>query len=239
MTKSLWKWCAVSVGMFLLAGSAQAGYSVDVYVDNVFAYTVVDNMMGDDNPIAGDIRHEFLLSDVMNRWQAAGTIFAEGGLDGVPPVSTVVTDTLIEKIANVPLNNGVIDFVHHYAASGLQTHSASIDGVFDNTIDNEVRGASLLYSASVTNYDLGSFFTGLYAGPGPEPFMGDIGPVVTPTTIEHHMELLFYLDSLGDSIEMFNSAEIHTVPEPAGALLLVGLLGLRASRRGREGRRQR
>jgi hypothetical protein len=223
---------AFTLGILLITRPVVAGFAIDVYVDNIIAYQVVDNGLGDNNPALGDIEHHFLLSDAMNRWGADGVIFAEGGYNGVPPVSTVVTDTLIEKIANVPLNIGEIDFVHHYAASGLQSHTASIDGVFDNTIDHEVRGASLQYLADINGQSLGAFATGLYAGPGPWGFMGGLGPLILPTTTEHHMELRFYLDSLGDSIQMFNSAEIHTTPEPAGAVLIWALGVIIASRRG-------
>lgn len=217
----------VALGLLTLARPAWAGFSIDVYIDNVIAYQVLDNSPDDANLAIGDIEHHFLLTDAMNIWQAGGTIYAEGGFNGVPPVSTVVTDTLIEKIANVPLNVGEIDFVHHYAASGLQSHTASIDGVLDNTIDHEVRGASFEYRADINGQPMGTYGTGFYAGPGPHPFMGGLGPLVLPTTTEHHMEMRFYLDSIGDSIEMFNSAEIHTIPEPA-CVALIGLAGAMA-----------
>lgn len=236
MTRKRLLHAAFILCLVLVARPAMAGFAIDVYIDNIIAYQVVDNAAGDINPAVGDIEHHFLLTDAMNRWQADGVIFAEGGFNGVPPVSTLVTDTLIEKIANVPINVGEIDFVHHYAASGLQSHTASIDGVFDNTIDHEVRGADLLYLASINGQSLGGFGTGFYAGPGPHPFMGNLGPLVLPTTTEHHMTLRFYLDSLGDSIELFNSAEIHTVPEPASAVLILALGVVFASRRSRSTR---
>lgn len=233
MTRLTLGQAAIIAVTLLIARPAVAGYSVDVYIDGVFSYAVLDNAAGDSNPAVGDIEHHFLLTDVANRWQAEGDVLALGGFDGVPPVSTVVTDTLIEKIANVPIFSGELDFIHHYAASGLQSHSASIDGVFDNTVNHEVGGTSLLYQASVTGYDLGTFATGIYSGPGPHPFMGGVGPVVTPTTIEHHMHMQFYLDTLGDSIELFNSAEIHTVPEPVGLGLILMAAAAWSARRGR------
>jgi len=217
--------------LLALPRTAWAGFSIDVYIDNIIAYQVLDNSPDDADLTVGNIEHHFQLNDMQNRWEATGVILAEGGFNGVPPVSTVVTDTLIEKIANVPLNVGQIDFIHHYAASGLQSHTASIDGVFDNTIDHEVRGADLLYLADINGQPLGAYGTGFYAGPGPHAFMGSLGPLVLPTTTEHHMTLRFYLDSLGDSIEMFNSAEIHTTPEPAGAALVIAACMLVVSRR--------
>lgn len=233
MTRSGFLCASFTVGVMLLSRSAIAGFSVDVYVDNLPVYAVMDNSPQDANPVLGDIEHHFVLTDAQNRWEADGTLYAEGGYNGQPPVSTVVTNTLIEKIANVPLFVGEIDFVHHYAASGLQTHTASIDGVFDNTINHLVGGASLQYTAEINGQSLGGYATGFYTGPGPEPFMGSLGPLVLPTTTEHHMEMRFYLDALGDSIELFNSAEIHTVPEPAGAVMLAALGAIFASRRAR------
>jgi hypothetical protein len=233
MTTSAFRLAVITVGMLLLARPAMAGYSVDVYVDSIPIYSVMDNSSQDSNPVVGDIQHHFVLTDAMNRWQAEGDIFAEGGYNGVPPVSTVVTDTLIEKIANVPIFDGQIDFYHHYAASGLQSHSATIDGQFDNTLTHVVGGASLQYTADVMGTSLGTYVTGLYSGAGPSAFMGGVGPVLLPTTTEHHMMMRFYLDSLGDSIEMFNSAEIHSVvPEPAG-LMFAAVGAVLASRRGR------
>ena len=229
----------VSRGLFatsiaLLATPALAGFSVEVKVDNIIVDNVIDNGVGDLNPVVGDIHYQFSLQDAGNIWLAEGDLFAEGGFNGQPPVSTIVTNTLIEKIADVPIIAGEIDFTHHYAASGLQSHTAIIDGQFDNEIDHNVQGASLEYYADINGQSLGSFVTGIYVGPGPEPFDDFLGPLLLPTTTEHHMKLRFYLDSPGDSIELFNSAEIHTVvPEPAAWLLL--LTGVLSSLyRGRE-----
>ena len=102
-------------------------------------------------------------------------------------------------------------------------------------LDHEVKGVSLEYYADINGQNLGGYNTGFYAGPGPELFNGNLGPLELPTTTEHHMKLRFYLDSLGDSIEMFNSAEIHTVvPEPTACALLLtaaGALVISRSRR--------
>jgi hypothetical protein len=226
----------ISIGVTLFAIPAIAGYSIEVLVDNVPVGLVMDNGPDDLNAAVGDIWYHFQLNDVQNRWQAEGDVFAEGGYDGVPPVSTIVTNTKIEKIANVPINDGEIDFVHNYAASGLLQHFAVIDGVFDNTIDHEVKGASLDYSASINGQSLGFFGTGFYAGPGPEPFDGMLGPIWLPTTTEHHINMRFYLDSLGDSIELFNSADVHTrVPEPAsGCVMAVAAMFMLAWRHRRK-----
>jgi MYXO-CTERM domain-containing protein len=236
MAGSIFARAALAVGVMLFAGPVLAGFSIEVRVDNVPVGLIVDDGPDDLNDDDGDIWYHFQLTDAQNRWEAEGDIFAEGGYNGVPPVSTVVTNTLIEKVADVPIFAGEIDFFHNYASSGLQTHTASIDGVFDNTIDHNVQGASLEYSADVNGQSMGGFATGIYTGPGPEPFDSTLGPLLTPTTTQHHMKLRFYLDSLGDSIELFNSAEIHTrVPEPATwGLGLVAVGAVLAARRRRE-----
>ena len=216
----------VKISVIVICSSAMAGTSVDVYVDNIFVETVFDNVFPDQNPVAGDIQYNFSLQDSNNIWLAQGVLFAEGGFNGQPPVSTVVTNTLIEKVTNDPIIAGEIDFTHNYAASGLQVHTAIIDGQFDNEIDHNVQGASLEYYADINGISLGSYVSGIYAGPGPEPFSDVLGPLPLPTTTEHHMKLRFYLDSIGDSIELFNSAEIHTiVPEPISiSLAMLALL---------------
>jgi hypothetical protein len=225
MIRSVVRRMAFTVAAMLIASPAMAGYSIEVLVDAIPVGLIADNGPDDLNAAVGDIWYHFQLMDAQNRWLAEGDVFAEGGYDGVPPVSTIVTNTLIEKIANVPLLDGQIDFIHNYAASGLLSHVANIDGVLDNTIDHEVKGVSLDYSADINGQSLGSFGTGFYAGPGPLPFDDVLGPLVLPTTTEHHMRLRFYLDSLGDSIELFNSAEIHSgVPEPSlGGFVLIAI----------------
>ena len=232
MAKSIFQCTAFTIGLMLIASPAMAGYSIEILVDDLPVNLIVDNSPDDLDNNVGDIWYHFQLTDVQNRWEAEGDIFAVGGFDGQPPVSTIVTNTLIEKVADVPIFSGEIDVIHNYAASGLLPHTALIDGQFDNTIDHEVKGASLDYFASVNGQSLGSFITGIYAGPGPEPFDGALGPLLLPTTTEHHMTLRFYLDSLGDSIELFNSAELHSgVPEPAAwAFVLVALITIAASR---------
>lgn len=226
MAHSVFTRAVITATAMLVANSVMAGFSVEVRVDNILIDTIFDNVVPDLNPAVGDIQYHFVLQDQNNIWRAEGDVFAEGGFNGQPPVSTVVTNTLIEKIADVPIIAGEIDFTHNYAASGLQVHTADIDGQFDNQIDHNVQGASLEYYADINGQSLGSFVTGIYVGLGPAPFADTLGPLPLPTTTEHHMKLRFYLDSLGDSIELFNSAEIHTnVPEPS-ALALATILFL-------------
>ena len=168
-----------------------------------------------------------MLTDLANRWVAEGDIFANGGFNGEPPVSTIVTNTLIEKIADVPIFTGDIDIIHSYAASGLQTHTAQIDGQFDNTVDSDIGGARLEYIPTVSGQGMGAFDSGFVDGPGPIVFADTLGPLLLATTEEHHIFMRFYLDTLGDLIEMFNSAELHSTPEPAtGAVLTLAMLTL-------------
>jgi hypothetical protein len=91
----------MTVGLMLITSPSMGGYSVDVYIDNVLFNTVNDNGPGDANGAVGDILYNFNLSDAQNRWDATGVLIAEGGYNGQPPASTIVTDTLIEKVADV------------------------------------------------------------------------------------------------------------------------------------------
>ena len=229
----------IGMGLVLAAvGAVVAGFSLEVRVDNVLIDIITDNGLGDDNDDEGDILYHFELSDVANRWEAEGDVIANGGFNGEGPVSTIVTNTVIEKIANVPIFTGEIDFIHNYAASGLQIHTAEIDGQFDNSVDHEVGRTRLEYIPTVSGQGMGAYDSGFFVGTGPEPFGATLGPLLLATTDEHHIYMRFYLDTLGDKIEMFNSAELHTVsvasPEPSSfALALLGLLSLSMMRRRR------
>jgi hypothetical protein len=201
---------------------AQAGFSVELSVNGGFPAVYLDNAAPDLNPAVGDIEIDFAVSDA-------------------PPVSTIVTDTLIEKLT-AGLINGQIEVTHNYVVAGPAMHDAMIDGQFENTLGNPISFADLNYTATVNNYFIGSTYEGPAMGvPGPVPFSALLGPVATPTTTEHVHTLSFYLDSPGDAIRLFDSAEIHTfVPEPgtlalAGACLAVGMFRRRTRKRKRSG----
>jgi len=153
-------------------------------------------------------------------------VLATGG-GGTPPVSTIVTDTLIEKL-QPGLFFSQIEVVHNYAASGLSSHSANIDGQFENTLGNPISYAELFYTPRVNSQGMGTAHEGPVSGvPGPVPFADNLGPLLLPTTTEHEITIGFYLDSPGDAIRLFNSAALHTVvPEPASAGLALVALGL-------------
>lgn len=205
-----------------LAGGkiACAGFSVTLFVDGGQQPTVFDNGPGDLNPAQFDMTVPFTVSNLGNNWTATGVIYANGG-GGVPPVSTVVTDTLIEKLTP-GLHFGEIRVVHDYAASGVFSHTGELEGQFENVLGNPIGGAELNYIADVSGQNLGVFHDGPITGVLVHPFAQTFGPLVLPTTTEHSLTFQFYLDEPGDAIRLFDSAEIHSVPE-AGALLFTGM----------------
>ena len=201
---------------------AYAGFSIEISVDGGPVTTYLDNDgLFDLNPVEFDIEIPFTVGDVGNNWSATGTVLATGG-GGTPPVSTIVTDTLIENIGGQFLD-GQIRVVHNYAASGLFAHSATLDGQFENVLGNAIGYAQLSYSAAVSpGQSLGLLLEGpIINMPSPQPFVGgNLGPLLLPTTTKHEITLQFYLGDPGDAIRLFNSAEMHTsVPEPSTMVL--------------------
>lgn len=205
------------------ADSATAGFSIEISVDAGPAITYLDNGPEDLNLAVLDIEIPFTVGDVGNNWSATGTVLATGG-GGFPPVSTIVTDTLIENIGGQFLA-GAIHVKHNYAASGLFAHTATLDGQFENVLGNQIGLAELTFIAAVSpdhGQNLGLLHEGpVINSPSPQPFVGgDLGPLVLPTTIAHLITLQFYLGDPGDAIRLFNSAEIRTtVPEPSSMAL--------------------
>lgn len=215
---------------------ARAGYSVEISVNGGAPAIYLDNGAFDLNPAVFDLEIDFTVNDIGNNWTASGTVLATGGGDGVPPVSTIVTDTLIQKL--LPgLFFGEIEVVHNYAASGLLSHSAVLDGQFENVLGNPISYAELFYTPQVFpevfNVSMGTAHEGPVSGVlGPVPFDEILGPILLPTTTEHEITLGFYLDSPGDAIRLFNSAEIHTiVPEPTIQMLLLSAMASLVARR--------
>jgi hypothetical protein len=214
----------LAIGYLLSApGWAMAGFSIEISVDAGPAITYLDNGPEDLNLAPLDIEIPFTVGDVGNNWSATGTVLATGG-GGLPPVSTVVTDTLIENIGGQFLG-GAIHVKHNYAASGLFAHTATLDGQFENVLGNQIGFADLTFIAAVSP-DYGQNLGLLHEGPvnnspSPQPFVGgNLGPLVLPTTIAHLITLQFYLGDPGDAIRLSNSAEIRTVvPEPSGVVL--------------------
>jgi hypothetical protein len=218
----------LAIGVLLVAGGsvARAGFSVTMFVDGGQLPTIFDNVFPDMNPAPNDMTIPFTVGDIGNNWTASGVIYANGG-GGYPPVSTVVTDTLIEKLTP-GLHFGEIRVLHDYAASGVFTHSAHLDGQFENVLNNPIGGAELNFIADVSGQNLGVFHDGPISGVNVHPFAADLGPLVLPTTTQHALTFQFYLDEPGDAIRLFNSAEIHTGPEPSTMLLAaIALLGAR------------
>jgi hypothetical protein len=221
-----WRLTLMAVCILLAAADkAMAGFSIEISVDGGLATIYDDNGPDDINPAPFDIEIPFTVGDVGNNWSATGIVLATGG-GGTPPVSTIVTDTLIENIGGQFLA-GEIQVVHNYAASGLFAHTASLDGQFENVLGNAIGYADLRFFAEVyPGQSLGMIHEGPVIDlPSPQAFVGgNLGPLVLPTTIRHELTLQFYLGDPGDAIRLFNSAEIHTtVPEPSGVVL--GALG--------------
>lgn len=233
--------CRVNVPMIclMLVNSipAWAGFSVEISVDGGLPILFSDNGALDLNPAVGDIEIDFTVNDVGNNWTASGTVLATGG-NGGPPVSTIITDTLIEKL-QPGLFNGHIEVFHNYAASGLGSHSASLDGQFENTLGSVISYTDLLFTVQVNSQFVGSSYEGPADGvPEPVPFDAFLGPLELPTTTRHELSLFFYLDAPGDAIRLFNSAELRTiVPEPGTACLALMVLGSLAASRRRSERR--
>lgn len=153
-------------------------------------------------------------------------MLATGG-DGAPPVSTIVTDTLIENIGGQFLQ-GEILVVHNYTASGLGTHTATLDGQFENVLGNDIGYAELRLFADVNSQSMGMLHEGpAINSPSPQPFGGGMLALQLPTTTEHSLLFQFYLGDPGDAIRLFNSGELHTVvPEPSSVLLAVVGVGM-------------
>ncbi len=224
----------LSLGALLLEPRiALAGFSVEIGVNGAPPIVYLDNGALDLDPDAFDIQIDFQVADVGGFWTASGTVLATGG-NGVPPVSTIVTDTLIEKL--LPgLFFGSIQVTHNYAASGLASHSAVLDGQFENTLGAPISYAELFYTPTVNNQGMGMAHEGPVINMlGPVPFADVLGPLVLPTTTEHLINIGFYLDSPGDAIRLFDSAELHTfVPEPSSSALLIAGFAAIVLRRGR------
>ena len=225
---------ALGLGVALLAPRiALAGFSVEIGVNGGPPVLYPDNGILDLNPAPFDIQIDFQVGDLGGFWTAEGTVLATGG-NGAPPVSTIVTDTLIEKL--LPgLFFGSIQVTHNYSASGLGSHTAVLDGQFENTLGAPISYAELFYTPTVNNQGMGSAHEGPVINMlGPVPFADVLGPLVLGTTTEHLINIGFYLDSPGDSIRLFDSAELHTyVPEPSAAALLSAGLAAILVRRGR------
>ncbi len=212
--------------LLVAASEASAGQSIEISVNNGLPIIIFDNQLGVDlNPNPVDMEVPFMVGDVGNTWTASGTIFATGG-GGYPPVSTIVTDTVIQKINEEPGGGGTLSISHNYAASGTLSHTALLDGQAENTLSNLVGGVEFFFTAEVNTFGLGVLHKGLYSGIENPLFQfnGVLGPKVLPTTTKHILSFQFYFDVKGDAIRLFDSAEIHTVPEPAtGAMFALAM----------------
>ncbi len=215
---------AIGVLLVVSSGVARAGLSVTLFVDGGQLPTIFDNGAGDINPDPFDMTVPFTVGDIGNNWTATGVIYANGG-NNTPPVSTIVTDTLIEKLTP-GLIFGEIRVVHDYIASGAFTYTTEIDGQFENTLNNLIGGIELNFIADVNGNNLGVFQEGPIENVLVHPFADTFNPQVIATTSQTELTFQFYLDSPGDAIRLFNSAEVVGVPEPSTMFLAaIALLG--------------
>jgi hypothetical protein len=227
-----------------LADAARAGTSVDILVPGQPTVTINDGGPLDLDVDPLEIEYDFSVSHPLGYWTATGKVIAKGG--DLVPVTTIVTNTLIQKHSGVLLNDEIK--VIHYFDSFLtaQPYTAELDGQYDNLVFPTIGVADLTFVPMVNNENIGVIDPPAAIGiPAPSPpFAGASGPLYPsqqPTS--QTVLLLFYLDVEGDAIRLFNSAEIKP-PDTAiptlsewgmilAALLLV-VLGATVLRRRRD-----
>jgi hypothetical protein len=215
--------CAV---VLITAGAASANeLSLECQGQNVF--TVVDNGLGDEDPAPDVVRRTFLCTHPDGRWQAEGVL--TGLYEPGVSATTILSDFYVEKLTPAEVLGNTINWEHRFPeyTTALAEVSAMIDGQFDNTGGlHFIGGIILSYSAVAANIEqsypiLVSNF-GPIDGFGPVPFADADGPIDVVSPNRHLGGMGFYLDTVGDRIDMQTSAVIHSqIPEPATATLLV------------------
>lgn len=223
-----------TMALFIGTTAARAGDFV-IITGGGGVVVVTDQGNGDNDGNVNAIKVDFTLQDPQNSWMATGTVLATGG--GSEPPTTIVTDLLIERLAGPAFGSDDIEIVHEFGAFfGTPPQSAEIEGEFDNLDTGVIALADLDYFPYFDNTSIGAILVDMAQNEvGPVPFFGDSGPVLPATVFTSHtIHLKFYLDTLGDSIRLFDSAAILSVPEPTtGAAMLALLVWLSACRRRR------
>jgi len=192
----------------ILASPVGAGTSIDIMVPGQPTITVNDGDAVDIDLDPMEIEYDFSVSHPMGNWSATGKVIAKGG--ELIPVTTIVTNTLIQKHFGVE-PNGEIKVIHYFDSYlTAQPYTAELTGEYDNLVFANISVADITYVPSVNNEIIGVIDPpGAIGVPGPVGFVGASGPLYpSQQPLSQTIDLLFYLDIQGDAIRLFNSAQI-------------------------------
>jgi len=208
--------CAVSVCAALPASANE----ISLFCQNQLVFTVVDGGIGDEDPAPNVVKHTFLCTHPDGSWRA------EGVLTGVYVPNQSATTTMsgfyVEKLTPPDVFGHTISWEHQFPeyTTALGQASAMIDGLFDNTSGlHFIGGINLVYSPAAANiqqiFPIPGNFAWQAMGFGPVPFLGAGGPINLVGPNRHLATVAFYLDIVGDRIDMQNSAVVRSqVPSP-------------------------
>jgi hypothetical protein len=215
----------------LLFPSAAPASGIDLSCGGGDPLEVDDQLAGDDDADPNEIQFDFVCTDPLTLWTGAGRVIGKFGPGGY--TLTQLTDFTAQNIGNGPVvglaQTGFLDITHSFAVfwPGIETF-AWLDGYYDN-VDGAlaIGGADLIFNGYVDGVAIGAIDPPRVDDVPPTvPFFGLEGPVLDPDqmVLEHHLNLVFYLDTTGDAFVLPDSAFTRSaVPEPgAGALLLLG-----------------
>lgn len=215
----------------LLCPSATPASGIELSCGGGIPLAVDDDLAGDDDDDPNEIQFDFVCTDPVALWTGAGRVIGKFGPGGY--TLTGLTDFTAQNIGNGPVlglaGTGFLDITHSFAVfwPGIETF-AWLDGYYDN-VDGAlaIGGADLLFTPYVDGLPIGVIDPPRVDDiPPTVPFVGFSGPVVDgdQMVLEHHLNLVFYLDTTGDAFVLPDSAFTQSaIPEPgAGALLLLG-----------------
>jgi hypothetical protein len=204
---------------------AMGGDKIEIFVDGQLLVTVNDGDFGvdldfDANEIEVDMD---VVGQIDASWVATGKIIAKGG--GQIPITTVVTETLIESVANGV--GGTITVVHHAISDPPHPqYFSSLDGQYENVLGQTISLAWVQsYQSFIDNESIGDILPPMAQNVPtnlqPVPFDGMSGPLIltdqsplyqTLPVMTQTIRLVFYVDDPGDAIRLFDSAEIFPAP---------------------------
>lgn len=227
--------CLAFAVILLPGGDARALNMIEIS-GNGGVGTIVDQGPGDLDPDADEIEALITLVGAGGNWIGTGTVLANGGGNVDPTL--IFTDVLLQNVTGVQIV-GLLTIQHTFDPVPDQPPQKMVlDGEFDNLVGPLISGVELDFTGLVDNEVIGNLHEGPF-GPvaAPKPFDGMVGPLVPPRDFTSQtIDLVFYLDGLGDAVRLFNSAEILSVPEPGPIALLALFAGelLRRRRRAAE-----